>query len=84
MFSISVKTLKDKLPTQANFCELTIHNSEGEDSSYGISSLQVYEVPKTAVQEKSLNEINKMLSADSLETTDEKENKHMFQDKILL
>ena len=77
VFSISVKTLKDKQPTQANFCELTIHKIEGEDVLYGINSLQIYELPKTAVQEKSLTELNKMLSADSLENnTIDKENKH--------
>ena len=69
-FAISTKTLKNKEPTQANFCELTIYKIEGEDLSYGITSLQVFELPKTAVQEKSLNELNKMLSADSLENVD--------------
>ena len=67
-FRISSKVPKDKECSLANFCEITVYRIQAEDVSYGINSLYIHETLKTAVQEKTLTELNKMLSIDSIDT----------------
>ena len=67
-FGISSKVPKDKEGILANFCEITVYRIQAEDVSYGLNSIHIHETQKTAIQEKSLTELNKMLSIDSIDT----------------